>query len=150
MSRTLPSIALMAALILAGDVDALGNGPERTAPTPYSSAFGTSLSAFGTTIVVYEGEIFVGRPGGYFLFPVPGSRPGGVHVFRMVGGAPDQVEVVAQPEVGIATESLAKDIFNAFDVAECDSRPDASAIDGEHPLRPWGKEVLIASCVPHI
>ena len=57
------------------------NTRDRLAPTT------ASLSAFSASVVVDGGEIFVGRPGGLALFPMPSNRQGGVHIFGRAGGS---------------------------------------------------------------
>ena len=42
-------------------------------------------SAFAVSVVVQDDEIFVGRPGGLAIFPMPGNRAGAVHVFARTG-----------------------------------------------------------------
>ena len=46
-----------------------------------------TLSAFSASVIVDGGEIFVGRPGGLALFPMPANRQAGVHVFSRAGGS---------------------------------------------------------------
>ncbi len=50
-----------------------------------------ALSAFSASVTVADGQIFVGRPGGLDIFPMPSGRQGGVHVFGRSGGEWAQV-----------------------------------------------------------
>ena len=65
---------------------------------------------FGAAVVYTGEELFVGRPGGIGLFPMPANRPGAVHVFVQGSDGWEEVAVVApeDSEIGIGFgESLA-------------------------------------------
>ena len=89
------------ALLLAGPVAALGQStPQPTGPIPAAAA---GLSAFSAAVIVQDGQIFVGRPGGISLFPMPSGRQGGVHVFARSGGEWAQTATLSPSESGSAT-----------------------------------------------
>ena len=62
-----------------------------------------TLSAFSAAVTVADGEIFVGRPGGLELFPMPANRQGGVHVFSRSGSAWSQTASFAPEAAESAT-----------------------------------------------
>ncbi|MXV97065.1 MAG: hypothetical protein F4Z92_14685, partial [Gemmatimonadetes bacterium] len=83
-SRLLPFAALLApAMALAA---APGAAAAQSMPPAHGSipAVG-ALSAFSASVTVADGRIFVGRPGGLEIFPMPSGRQGGVHVFGRSG-----------------------------------------------------------------
>ena len=91
---------LMAAILLLSPLSARGqtNASSGT-PIPATAA----LSAFSASVIVEGGDIFVGRPGGLDIFPMPGNRPGGVHVFSHAGGSWAEVAALIAEETGSAT-----------------------------------------------
>jgi len=73
------SLLFLAALpVLAGATPSTG-GPERTVVPP-------ALHAFGAAVAVQGDELFVGRPGEFFAYPVPAQRDGAVIVFDRSSG----------------------------------------------------------------
>ncbi len=87
------------ALMLTAPIAALGQTTAR--PTGLTPAAG--LSAFSAAVVVQDGQIYVGRPGGISLFPMPSGRQGGVHVFGRSGGDWMQTATLSPSESGSAT-----------------------------------------------
>ena len=92
------SLLVATALLLAAPIAALA---QSTAGL--SAPMTAGLSAFSAAVVVQDGEIFVGRPGGISLFPMPSGRQGGVHVFGQSGGAWAQTATLSPSESGSAT-----------------------------------------------
>ncbi len=56
--------------------------PATRAPATEAPAT-LSAGAFATAVVFEGGEIFVGRPGEFMLFPIPANHAGTVHVFGL-------------------------------------------------------------------
>lgn len=90
-------LSVAAALLLAAPVAALG----QSTPRPAGPVAG--LSAFSAAVIVQDGQIFVGRPGGIALFPMPSGRQGGVHVFGRSDGEWAQTATLSPSESGSAT-----------------------------------------------
>ena len=68
------------AALLAGTA-ATAAGQTTAGPVPAARV----ASAFSASVAVQGDEIFVGRPGGLTIFPMPGNRAGAVHVFARRG-----------------------------------------------------------------
>ena len=62
-----------------------------------------AATAFSASVVVLGDEIFVGRPGGLDLFPMPGNRPGGVHVFTRSADGWTETATLPAPVTDVAT-----------------------------------------------
>ena len=90
--RLLPAVAVC--LFFAPGADA-----QSTARTPAP----VGMSAFGTSLAVVDGEVFVGRPGDVALFPMPANRPGGVHVFGREGTSWSEMAMVAPADDVVGT-----------------------------------------------
>ena len=61
------------------------------------------LAAFAASIAVQDGRVYVGKPGGISVFPMPPNRPGAVHVFERSGGEWVEMDVVSAPEEAVGT-----------------------------------------------
>lgn len=61
------------------------------------------LAAFAASIAVQDGRVYVGKPGGISVFPMPPNRPGAVHVFERSGGEWVETDVVSAPEEAVGT-----------------------------------------------
>ena len=93
-SRLLPfaSLLLPATVLVA----APGTAAAQSMPPADGAIPGVgALSAFSASVTVADGQIFVGRPGGLEIFPMPSGRQGGVHVFGRSGGEWAQVASVS-------------------------------------------------------
>ena len=107
--RPLHTLSVATAFLLAAPVAGLGQTTARPAgAVPAAWPAGTvptvaGLSAFSAAVVVQDGRIFVGRPGGIALFPMPSGRQGGVHVFGRTGGEWAQTATLSPTESGSAT-----------------------------------------------
>ena len=86
---------LMAAILLLSPLSARGQ-TSSSSGTPIPTT--ASLSAFSASVVVDGGAIFVGRPGGLALFPMPSNRQGGVHVFGRAGASWAEIASVSPDE----------------------------------------------------
>ena len=95
----LPALLLAAATLLAAPASVMAQSALRTGG--YAPPLAT-LSAFSAAVTVADGQIFVGRPGGLDLFPMPGNRQAGVHVFSRSGGGWSQIAALS-PEAESAT-----------------------------------------------
>ena len=93
LAATLPLI--LAIPFAASGQSAAGPG----GPVPSLGA----LSAFSAAVALDDGRIFVGRPGGIELFPMPANRQGGVHVFGRSGDAWVEIASLAPEESESAT-----------------------------------------------
>ena len=80
--RTRPagSHTSIVAALLVGTAPAAA-GQTTAEPVPAAAL----ASAFSASVAVHGDEIFVGRPGGLTIFPMPGNRAGAVHVFGRRG-----------------------------------------------------------------
>ncbi len=81
--RSIRSLAALVAL------SALGAAPTMAQTfSPGSATVGdaAALLGFGVAAAASGDEIFVGRPGEFAAFPMPGSQAGSVHIFRRAGG----------------------------------------------------------------
>ena len=63
----------------------------------------TVATAFSATVVVQGNEIFVGRPGGLAIFPMPGNRTGGVHIFTRTDDGWTETASLPAPVTDAAT-----------------------------------------------
>ena len=93
-SRLLPTAVLLAsatALFAAQGTAAAQSTPPADGSIPAVGA----LSAFSASVTVSDGQIFVGRPGGLDIFPMPAGRQGGVHVFGRSAGEWEQIASLA-------------------------------------------------------
>lgn len=61
------------------------------------------LAAFASSVVVQEGTVYVGKPGGIGFFPMPPNRPGAVHVFERSDGEWTETAVVEAPGGDVGT-----------------------------------------------
>lgn len=61
------------------------------------------LAAFAASIAVQDGRVYVGKPGGISVFPMPPNRPGAVHVFERSGGEWVEMDVVSAPDDAVGT-----------------------------------------------
>lgn len=100
--RTAGSISCAAAALAA--LAALSAAAEaQTAARPFHAPSASAPpAAFGISIAVDGGRLFVGRPGVVNLFPMPLGRPGSVHVFELDGsGAWAWSERLAEETAGL-------------------------------------------------
>ena len=95
----LPALMATAVLLLSPSV---ARSQTNTSTGPSIPTTG-SLSAFSASVVLEDGDIYVGRPGGLAIFPMPGNRPGGVHVFSRAGDSWAEVAALISEEAGSAT-----------------------------------------------
>ncbi|MDE2796225.1 MAG: choice-of-anchor B family protein [Gemmatimonadota bacterium] len=63
----------------------------------------TVATAFSASVVVQGDEIFVARPGGLAIFPMPGNRAGGVHIFTRAGDGWTETASLPTPVTDAAT-----------------------------------------------
>ena len=73
----------------------------QTSAGPFPAA--TVATAFSARVVVQGNEIFVGRPGGLTIFPMPGNRAGGVHIFTRGGDGWTETASLSAPVTEAAT-----------------------------------------------
>lgn len=85
----------LAALALAVAAAPASSQTYNRALTPSDAA---GMLGFGVATAVSGDEIFVGRPGAFAVFPMPGSEPGTVHVFRSEDGAWTEYASVSAPD----------------------------------------------------
>lgn len=85
--------ASIAALVLLGStpVAAQTHGESLDGIDP------TRMIGFGTATAVSGDEIFVGRPGEFAVFPMPGAENGSVHVYRRTAGGWTEVASISAP-----------------------------------------------------
>ena len=81
----------------------VGSPSAAAAQTTAGPQFTTAATAFSASVVVQGDEIFVGRPGGLAIFPMPGNRAGGVHVFTRTGDGWTQTASLPAPVAEAAT-----------------------------------------------
>ena len=92
VSRLLPAVAVC-----------LFFAPGAEAQSTARTLAPVGMSAFGTSLAVVDGEVFVGRPGDVALFPMPANRPGGVHVFGREGTSWSEMAMVAPADDVVGT-----------------------------------------------
>lgn len=95
--RTFAAFALLFFTLPSASVSAAPAPPAAPPATAMEDA--APRSGFGAAVAYSEGRVFVGRPGGIDMFPMPPNRTGAVHVFTRDGDAWRQSAVVA-PEDG--------------------------------------------------
>ena len=98
--RIRPHLFLAVGLLLSNPVATEGQSMARSGAIVPATA---TLSAFSASVIVEGGEIFVGRPGGLALFPMPANRQAGVHVFSRAGGSWSETASLSPEETESAT-----------------------------------------------
>ena len=91
---------MAAAILLLSPLAARSQTNASTGPSIPATA---ALTAFSASVIVEDGDIYVGRPGGLAIFPMPGNRPGGVHVFSRAGDSWAEIAALVAEEAGSAT-----------------------------------------------
>lgn len=61
------------------------------------------VAAFASSVVVQDGTVYVGKPGGVGFFPMPPNRPGAVHIFERSAGEWTETTVVEAPRGDVGT-----------------------------------------------
>lgn len=97
------ALGMSLALALATAVPRQVHAQSRPAVGSAFPAPAPGLAAFAASIAVQDGRVYVGKPGGISVFPMPPNRPGAVHVFERSGGEWVEMDVVSAPEEAVGT-----------------------------------------------
>lgn len=97
------ALGLIVALAVAGAAPGQAHGQTSPAPGSAYPASAPGLAAFAASIAVQDGRVYVGKPGGISVFPMPANRPGAVHVFERSGGEWVESDVILAPEEAVGT-----------------------------------------------
>ena len=89
--------SIAVALLVCTAPAAAGQTSAGAIPTP------AAATAFSASVVVQGDEIFVGRPGGLAIFPMPGNRAAGVHIFTRTGDGWTETATLPTPVTEAAT-----------------------------------------------
>ena len=90
-----------AALLVSATVVVAAPGTAVAQSTPPADGAVPAVGApsgFSASVTISDGQIFVGRPGGLDIFPMPAGRQGGVHVFGRSEGEWTQIASLAPEE----------------------------------------------------
>lgn len=103
VGSALAALGMSFALALATAAPRQVHAQSRPAAGSAFPAPAPGLAAFAASIAVQDGRVYVGKPGGISVFPMPPNRPGAVHVFERSGGEWVEMDVVSAPEEAVGT-----------------------------------------------